>query len=77
MKHCLLFAVMVIAATPAFGCDLLCELNKLAKERNPQVHVDAGLKVAYGLNRKQCDKRGGVLILDKDGKKFCSYFPGM
>jgi hypothetical protein len=51
-------------------------LDALSKNNDPAAHRDAGMVVVY-TSKKVCDRKGGVLIKDKDGKKFCSYFPGM
>ncbi len=64
---------LLLCSIPA----LCAELDALSKNNNPADHKNAGMIVDYNVSKKVCDRRGGVVIKDKDGKKFCSYFPGM
>ena len=44
------------------------------ESRIPEDHIECGLRIAY-VSRKQCDRKGGVLVKDLKGKAFCSFFP--
>ena len=67
-----MLALSLLCSIPA----LCAELDALSKNNDPVAHKNAGMMVVY-TSKKVCDKKGGILIKDKDGKKFCSYFPGM
>lgn len=78
MKYLLSLVLVLITTSPALGCDIVCQLKKelstLEKQKDPAKHEAAGLRVTYGVSRKWCSARGGVIIKNKN-KSFCSYFP--
>ena len=78
MKAILCLAVLF--GGDVWGCDWKCkimrELDALSRNNDPAAHTAAGLKVLRGVGKKACERRGGVFLIDKEGKGFCSIFPG-
>lgn len=78
VKAIIMLAVLA-SGGQVLGCDWKCkierELDALSRNNDPSAHTDAGLRVLR-IGKSACTRRGGVYLIDKEGKGFCSIFPG-
>lgn len=79
MKAIVFGLVVLLGCGEVLGCDWKCkivrELDALSKNNDPAAHTAAGLKVLR-VGKRVCERRGGVYLIDREGKGFCSIFPG-